>query len=252
MSADRAKHRVRRALRWLGQRELGALVSVTVLFGAVWLVAWLASEVVEGDTRAFDEYLLLGLRTPGDTTDPIGPMWLERMINDITSLGSFTVYLLVTFAVLGYLVLRRKARVAGFVVLSIAGGQLLSSGLKRGFDRPRPSLAEHHVNAYLDPSFPSGHTLMATVTFLTLAAMLARVHPQKTVKAYLLVCAFLLASLVGFSRVYLGVHWPTDVIAGLAIGSAWASLCWLAAGWLQRRGRIEREEAGGELRAAEA
>jgi undecaprenyl-diphosphatase len=140
--------------------------------------------------------------------------------------------------VLGYLLLSRRFRVACFTAIAVTGGILLSTLLKIGFDRPRPELVPHDTIVYT-ASFPSGHSMMSAVTYLTLAALLTRVHAQPELKAYLLVIAMLITALIGISRVYLGVHWPTDVLAGWAAGAAWAALCWIVARWMQRRGVME-------------
>jgi undecaprenyl-diphosphatase len=116
---------------------------------------------------------------------------------------------------------------------------LLSTALKLGFARPRPDLVPHGVRVYT-ASFPSGHAMLSAVTYLTLGALLARVQPQRRVKAFLLGLAIALTVLIGMSRVYLGVHWPSDVLAGWCGGAAWASLCWFVALQLQRRGEVER------------
>jgi undecaprenyl-diphosphatase len=144
----------------------------------------------------------------------------------------------ITLAVAGFLVLQRKTHAALFVLVAVGGGLLLSSLLKMGFDRPRPDLVPHGSVVYT-ASFPSGHSMMAAVTYLTLGALLARVQPRRSLKLYLLGLAVLLAVAVGVSRVYLGVHWPTDVLAGWALGAAWALLCWTVALRLQRRGQVE-------------
>jgi undecaprenyl-diphosphatase len=89
-------------------------------------------------------------------------------------------------------------------------------------------------------SFPSGHSMMAAIVYLTLGAMLLRTQADRRVKAYCLAVAVLLTLLVGTSRVYLGVHWPTDVLAGWALGAAWAMMCWLIMLWLQDRGAVEK------------
>ena len=171
-------------------------------------------------TNAFDRLILLGMRQRGDLGDPVGPWWLEEMARDLTALGSVGVLLLTTVGVLGYLVLARRQKAALFLLVATSGGWGLSSALKALFGRPRPSLVVPLVKVS-SASFPSGHALMAAVTYLTLAAMLARMHEP------------------GRQRVYLGVHWPTDVLGGWLAGAAWAWGCWTLAGWMQRRGGIE-------------
>jgi undecaprenyl-diphosphatase len=131
-----------------------------------------------------------------------------------------------------------KRQAAFFLLVAVGGGMLLSAGLKMGFERARPDLVPHHTRVYT-ASFPSGHAMLSAVVYLTLAALLARVQSERRVKTMIIVLAVLLTLLVGMSRVYLGVHWPTDVLAGWCGGAAWASLCWFVALQLQRRGRVE-------------
>lgn len=229
---------------WLGRHQLPVLLWIAVLFGGGWAFLELADEVMEGKTLGIDERLLLSLRNPLDHSDPLGPEWLEEMARDFTSLGSTGVLTLIVLAVLGYLLLSRRFRAALFTLVAVPGGMLLSAMLKLGFDRPRPDLVPHETVVYT-ASFPSGHSMMSAVTYLTLAALLGRLHPQPQLKSYFLIVAAFLALLTGVSRVYLGVHWPTDVLAGWAAGAAWAALCWLIAGWLQRRGMVEPGEGEG-------
>jgi undecaprenyl-diphosphatase len=224
----------------LGRREIGPLAAVLLAAGSALAFGKLAEEVLEGDTRAFDRAMLLALRDPADLSDPVGPMWVEEMARDVTSLGGTAVLVLVSVAVIGFLLMVRKRGAALLVLGSIGGGVLLSTILKNVFERTRPDLVPHAVHVYT-ASFPSGHAMLSAVTYLTLGALLTRVQPQRRVKAYLLTVAVVLTVLIGVSRVYLGVHWPTDVLAGWCIGSAWAMLCWLAALWLQRRGQVERD-----------
>ncbi|MDI5920672.1 phosphatase PAP2 family protein [Halomonas sp. LR5S13] len=225
----------------LARYEFGALLCVLVLFGGVWGFVELADEVSEGDTQSIDETLLLSLRNPADHTDPLGPGWLEELGRDFTALGGVGVLVLVSLGALGYLLLARRYRAALLAAVAVPGGILLSTMMKVGFDRPRPDLVPHDSIVYT-ASFPSGHAMMSAVTYLTLAALLVRVQPELRLKAYILVLAILLTLLVGMSRVYLGVHWPTDVLAGWTAGAAWAALCWLAMRWMQRRGQVETEE----------
>lgn len=242
---ERTKHVGRRSLSLmarLGRYEFAALLCVSVLSGGIWGFVELADEVSEGDTQSIDETLLLSLRNPADHTDPLGPGWVEELGRDFTALGGVGVLVLVSLGALGYLLLARRYRAALFASLAVPGGILLSTLMKVGFDRPRPDLVPHDSLVYT-ASFPSGHAMMSAVTYLTLAALLNRVQPELRLKAYILVLATLLTLLVGVSRVYLGVHWPTDVLAGWTAGAAWAALCWLAMRWMQRRGQVEAEES---------
>jgi undecaprenyl-diphosphatase len=226
--------------RWLPRalREAAILASIVLAATSLVLFAQLTDEVIEGETRVFDETVLLALRQPGDPSNPIGPGWLEDAMRDFTALGSLAVLTFLTAAVTGFLVLQGKRHAALLVVVAIGGGILVSTLTKLGFDRPRPDLVPHGATVYT-ASFPSGHSMMSAVTYLTLGALLARVHAERRLKLYLLGLAVIITVLVGTSRVYLGVHWPTDVLAGWALGAAWALLCWAVALWLQMRGKVE-------------
>lgn len=220
--------------------ELPVLVFMAVLFGGSWAFIELADEVMENETASIDEAVLLAMRNPADLSDPLGPGWVEEMGRDFTALGGTAVLAVITLGVIGYLLLSGRHRVALFTALAVGGGIAASSLLKMGFDRPRPDLVPHEVLVYT-ASFPSGHSMLAAATYLTLAVMLARVHTRRRIKTYLLAVAVFLTLLVGASRVYLGVHWPTDVLAGWSAGAAWTALCWLMARWLQQHGVVEDE-----------
>jgi undecaprenyl-diphosphatase len=199
--------------------------------GGAFLFAKVASEIHEGDAASFDRSLLLALRTREDLSVPIGPRWLEEMARELTALGGRAVLSLITFSVEGYLLLLRKRRAALFLAGAVLGAALLSVLLKDFFARPRPEIVPHLAPVF-SASFPSGHSMLSTALYLTLGAMLTRLQSSSLIKAYIQMWALLLAILVGLSRVYLGVHWPTDVLAGWAAGAAWAALCWLVAGAL--------------------
>ncbi len=233
---------VGRVLSWLGRHEPMVLVAVLAIAAAIWLFAALADEVMEGDTHAVDEAILLALRDPADVAQPFGPEWLHEVVRDFTALGGNAVLTLVTVAVTGYLLMLRRYGAAMLVIIAIGGGTLLAMALKLGFDRPRPDLVPHGT-LVTSASFPSGHSMLSAVVYLTLGALLARVQPRRRLKAYLLLLAVLVTILVGISRIYLGVHWPTDVLAGWSVGAAWALSCWLIARWLQQRGQIEPDTA---------
>jgi undecaprenyl-diphosphatase len=222
--------------RWLAARELATMLLLAALAGGLWVFAEVAEAVLEGHSRALDEALLLAMRSPADRADPLGPEWVEEIGRDLTALGGMTVLSLLTAAAAGYLWLSQRRLTTWLVLLAVGGGQLLSLALKRGFSRPRPDLVPHEAVVYT-ASFPSGHAMMSAVTYLTLGALLARIVPQRRMKAFVLGWALLFTGLAGASRVYLGVHWPTDVVAGWALGASWAAACWLVADALERRRR---------------
>ncbi|HYU33565.1 MAG TPA: phosphatase PAP2 family protein [Thermoanaerobaculia bacterium] len=233
--------------RWiaLARQELLPLILLVLIAGGVWLFIALADEVAEGGTRTVDRAVLLALRDPSDLSDPIGPPWMEEAVRDFTGLGSTAVLALLTLAVCGFLVLDGKRRVALLVVAAVAGGLVGGNLLKTGFHRPRPELVPHRV-VVSSSSFPSGHSMNAAATYLTLGALLARIQKRRRLRVFILSFAALLTLLVGVSRIYLGVHWPTDVLAGWTAGGVWAFLCWMVALRLQRRGTIEKPGEGGE------
>lgn len=220
--------------------ELVPLLVLVLVAGGIWLFAEIADEVNEGETRRIDEQILLSLRNPDDRTDPLGPRWLEEMERDFTALGGIGVLVLLTVSVSVYLMLDGKKHAALLVLLAVGGAWGGSHLLKQGFQRPRPDLVPHGSYVYTT-SFPSGHSMMSAATYLTLGALLARTHSRRRLKIFLLAFAALLTLVVGFSRVYLGVHWPTDVLAGWTAGGVWALLIWLLARWLQHRGSVETE-----------
>jgi undecaprenyl-diphosphatase len=226
---------------WLRLRlnEIGPLVSLAGFGIFAWGFLALASEVLEGETDTLDKMLLLGLRDPQNLADPIGPSWLEESARDITGLGGYVVLTLVTVGALAYLLMAKKRGAALLVLSAIVGGMLLSTLLKLGFERPRPDLVAHATRVYT-ASFPSGHAMLSAVTYLTLGALLSRIQERRRIKAFIMGLAVTLTLLVGMSRVYLGVHWPSDVLAGWTVGAAWACLCWFVALQLQRQGQVEK------------
>jgi undecaprenyl-diphosphatase len=220
-----------------------ALLAVILAAGLLFAFTKIANLAGRGSAPAFDEWLILALRTPGDLADPVGPAWAEEMMRDFTALGSTGVLTVVVLAIAGFLVMTRKGHAALFVLASVTGGVLVSQATKWAYARPRPDLVPHGAEAFT-ASFPSGHSMMSAVVYLTLGALLARTQPDRAVKAYVLAIAVMLTVLVGVSRVYLGVHWPTDVLAGWALGGLWALVCLMLMLWLQSRGRLEDDMSG--------
>jgi len=218
--------------------EFSILAAGVAIAGCFWAFVELSEVARDASPHAFDTEILLSFREAGQPDNPIGPRWLEEAVRDVTSLGSMAVLVLITAAAILYLLLIRKRFEALVVLVAVGGGQILSSALKLGIDRPRPDLVPHLVDVQT-LSFPSGHAMLSAVTYLTLGALLARVQEGRHIQAFLMGLAVFITLLVGMSRVYLGVHWPSDVLAGWAVGAAWAALCWFVALQLQRRGKVE-------------
>jgi len=221
----------------------GHLTSIALIVCGIglWLFLGIADEVLDGDTQWWDERILMSMRTPGFAGDPVGPTWVEELFRDFTALGGVGVLSLLSLASIGYLWLMKMKRVALFVLLAIGTGLLIALVLKAVFDRPRPDLISYGAMVYT-ASFPSGHSMLSALVYLTGGAILAAAHHRRRTRFYIIMWAVLLTILVGLSRIYLGVHWPSDVLAGWAIGASWAATCWLVASWLQQRGDFEEED----------
>jgi len=218
------------------------LLAMLLLLGAAWGFVKLLDQVREGATRRFDNDVLLLLRQSNDPAVPLGPAWLHEVGRDATALGGVLCILLITAFVTGFLFLEGKSHAAVFLLIAIGGGSVFSGILKHLIARDRPDIVPHLSAAYTS-SFPSGHSMLAAVAYLTLGSLLARVTPRRPTRLFLLLAAFSLTCVVGVSRIYMGVHYPSDVLGGWAAGFAWALLCWIVATVLQSRGTIEKHDS---------
>jgi len=200
----------------------------------------LASHVRSGSTQAFDDSVI---RWMGTHHSPR----LDAVMLEVTALGTGTVVMMVVAVAALFLVLTRHKYSAILLLASTFGGIVLNGVLKLGFNRPRPSLfvpAVHTVSS----SFPSGHAMSAAIVYSTVAYLAARLHRRKWAGWLVMTAALVLITLISFSRMYLGVHYPSDVIAGVAVGLAWAGFCMatleaIQKFWLRRDPRIPREES---------
>jgi undecaprenyl-diphosphatase len=218
--------------------EVWTLAGLFAVGGLILAFGHIAEEALGGDATKFDEKLLLFFRSASDLSDPIGPPWIEGVARDITALGSYAVLGVIVGAVVIYLVMAQQRATAFWVLAAASGGVLLSNLLKLAYERPRPGLVPHAVRVFTT-GFPSGHATLSAITYLTLGALLASLHESVRFKIYFLGIAILLTIAIGISRIYLGVHYPTDVLSGWCIGAAWAGLCWTIFRWLQHRGQVE-------------
>ena len=235
----------RRALR-LARAEIAALAALLVVALGVMTFIEVADDMTEADGRAVDQAVLHWLQPVAG--EPRGPWWLHEAAADLTSLGGISVLTLFALVALAFLLIQRKRLSAALLAVGLAGGVALSEGLKALFERERPPAAYQAVET-LNASFPSGHALLSTVFYLTLGVMLTRAFPRRRLKAFVLGVAMLIAGLVGLTRVYLGAHWASDVVAGWCAGAAWSMALWLVAWAVQRR---QARRAGGLHDAAPA
>jgi undecaprenyl-diphosphatase len=203
---------------------------VPIFFMALSACAFLkiTGEMLEGDVNSIDLMILQRLRVSGHPELPIGPVWLQETIRDLTALGSPAVLVMTVSTVWGYLMVARQTLMAWLAAGAALGGLAVAMLLKALFSRARPDAA-FHATVATGYSFPSGHAMMSAVVFLTMATLVSRIAPQRRLGVYALAVAILLTGLVGVSRVFLGVHWASDVAAGWAAGAAWALLVWLVA-----------------------
>jgi len=229
MVTAKAATRPRRlTFRRLERRELTWLMIGVGVCLLLWGFLKLASEVMEGETHALDTRIVRALRKADDPARPVGPEWLENSMLDITAVGGPTVLGLVVLSVVGFLVLQARYRTAIVVLATAASGELANFAMKNVFLRPRPDVVPH-LRDVASTSFPSGHAMESAIIYLTLGAMLMRLAERGITKIYCIGMAIFLTLIVGISRVYLGVHYPTDVAAGWMFGFFWASLCWIVA-----------------------
>jgi undecaprenyl-diphosphatase len=233
--------------RWLRfrkfeRRELGWLLVGFSVCLLIWGFLALASEVMEGDTKTLDTRILVSLRQADDPSRPIGPAWVESALLDLTAIGGPTVLALVVFAVVGFLALQTRYRTALVVLITAASGEVANIAIKNAFMRPRPTVVPH-LREVISTSFPSGHAMESAIIYLTLGAMLMRLAERRITKLYCIGMAIFVTFLVGVSRVYLGVHYPTDVLGGWIFGFMWASLCWLVSQRFEEETGIADERA---------
>jgi undecaprenyl-diphosphatase len=232
---------LRRLVTSLRRADAKVLLSMLVVVLCVWVFVEVADEVMEEDSQRLDDAIMWKLRVGLDPQRPVGPSWLPGAMRDLTALGSAPVLILFVTAVMGALLVRRQYHAVALLLGATLGGRLLNVVLKAYFSRPRPDVALH-LTEVRSMSFPSGHAMDSAVIYLTMAALLTRFVQPRPLKLYFLALAAALTAIIGMSRVYLGVHYPSDVLAGWSAGLAWATLCWLAASYLQQRGAVEPPE----------
>jgi undecaprenyl-diphosphatase len=200
---------------------------VILLFGGISLTAllflWLWSEIAEGELAAIDQAILLAFRQSGDSQTMAGPSWLRQTMLDFTTLGGTTILTMVITGSALFVYLKGARHMAFVILGATISGALVVTLLKNFFQRPRPMLVDHLVVEH-SASYPSGHAANSAIIFLTIAVLFLRVEPSLKTRIFVLATAIFLTLAVGISRVALGVHWPSDVLAGWMFGTSWACL----------------------------
>lgn len=225
--------------RWGVITETNVVASLLLAASCIYGFVALADEVMNNDTYDIDTATVRWFRDPADMRSTIGPSWLEGAALDVTALGGITVLIFVCLVTLGFLWIAKKRKAFFLVAAAAIGGQIFNSLLKTFFSRPRPDVVPHLSDVHT-ASFPSGHSMMSAVIYLTLGVLLSRLVVGRLLRAYILGVAMILTLAVGVTRVFLGVHYPTDVLAGWAAGLGWALICLLVARVLQHKGKVEQ------------
>lgn len=229
MTLERIKHLVR--------SQRGTLISIAAALFLVGCFAVLASEVAESETEAFDHAVLRAMRGPDGR--PLGPHWLQSALVNLSALGSVAVTTLVIVLGSAFLILTRRARQAALLIACGIGAAFVIVMLKDYAGRERPTVVVA-LDSVRGLSFPSGHSLIASAIYPTLGILLAANFEERRLKVFVFATAAVLALLIGFTRVYLGVHYPSDVLGGWMLGLSWAIVCGLVCHRLQRKGLVER------------
>ena len=203
----------------LANRSVNPRLALSIA-GLCWLsVAFIAWSVMRGGTVSFDEAGLFLWRNAD--LSPIGSAHTLEIVRDITSLGGVFLRHLFAIAAILSLIMMGMRRTAWHLTLIVSLGWTANSGLKALFSRPRPDIVPHLMGASGN-SFPSGHSFNAAVVYVSIALIFAAMSQRTAVRYLLIASALLLSIMIAWSRVWLGVHWPTDVIAGWLGGVGWA------------------------------
>jgi undecaprenyl-diphosphatase len=196
--------------------------NLIILLTGIILFCLISFAVVSGRSAHIDNSILLLLRNTGNASIPVGPGWFLDFMQDISSLGSVTAVILITVLISGLLIIKKEYITLNSLLTTIIGGGLIELLMKEIFSRPRPQIIPHLVTVY-SFSFPSGHSAISTIVYLALAFLIFKFEIKRSIKLYFLISAVFLILLIGFSRVYLGVHYPTDVLGGWTLGLTWIS-----------------------------
>ncbi len=215
---------------------LGIFLVGGIIVAAIgtFLFAELAEHVMTGSTQAFDEAALRWIKdyhSPG----------LDEAMLEITALGTGTVVIMIVCVSGLFLSLTHHKYSALLLLVATVGGMLLDTVLKLRFDRPRPHVFTWGTQAAMS-SFPSGHAMSATIVYSTVAYLAARLQKRLWARWATMLLAAVIIVMIAMSRIYLGVHYPSDVLAGAIVGLSWAAFCMATLETIQRFGQRHAPE----------
>lgn len=222
--------------RGLSPRTASLLLMAAAVAFALWAGSQffdLADDMREGDTHRVDHAILMWFETHRTPT-------LTHIFYSITALGSSAVLTILTLGTCVAMLLAGERRFAWTLLVVMAGTPILSQAMKRIYARERPDIVPH-LEIVSDPSFPSGHTVSSIAFFVTIALLAAAYTPQRLLRGFLVGYALLIAALVALSRVYLGVHYPSDVAGGALLGITWSLMCVVGDRLLRYRSPIDHD-----------
>jgi undecaprenyl-diphosphatase len=232
----------RGGVAWFRRLQASVLVAGFAITLCLLVFAAIAHEVREDGAGGFDRWAVAALRDPADPSHPRGPAWLQHMGRDVTALGSSGVLVFAVLVTVVGLAVGRRPRSMWFILGATVSGLALNLLMKGWFSRVRPEFAKY-AETMGSTSFPSGHSMNAAIVYLTLGTFVSRLMTRRSLQVYVFAASIVLTFAIAFSRVYLGAHYPTDVIAGCCAGFAWALAWWLVAEVLAHR-RAQRLAPG--------
>jgi undecaprenyl-diphosphatase len=206
----------------------GAVAAASLVLG---LIGTLIDRGLQFD---FDSNILLAMRHGTAHGAAIGPVWLKQAMVDITAMGGETVLVIVVTITAGFLAAKRHWLTMALVLGGTISGSIAVAIAKGLIGRARPALTDHLVQV-TSASFPSGHAANSAIIYLTIAFLIVQIVEERRARIYILATAAVLVTAIGFSRVYLGVHWPSDVLAGWSFGTLWALAWWALGAWARLR-----------------
>jgi undecaprenyl-diphosphatase len=210
------------------------LIGAGAVAVAVLILGLVGTLIDRGWQFGFDSSILLAMRGGTMHGTPIGPVWLKQAMIDVTAMGGETALVVIVTIIVGFLAVQRHWLTFWLVLGGTISGSVAVGIAKALIGRARPALTDHLVQV-TSASFPSGHAANSAIIYLTIASLIVQIVEERRARTYILIVAALLVTAIGVSRVYLGVHWPSDVIAGWSFGTLWALAWWALGAWARLR-----------------